>query len=223
MARDRPDLKAYATAVGVPIDEQSGGGTLPGHQGRDHHGVRRQGGAVRLLARRPGGAARAPGRVHRGAPDRRQAGGGAAHGQAGEHRDLRRRLRRARRAGGPGQRGDPQHPGPGGHRRQLRPRPARDDGDPGRGEGRALRPAHLRHRRHRAHGAARQRDRQVPRRRGRVRHHRALPRAVPGQGRGPGERDGLLRGPDHPPVGLRRDRASPRAWRPCTASTPSAW
>ncbi|MBE0566056.1 MAG: efflux RND transporter permease subunit [Krumholzibacteria bacterium] len=26
------DLKAYATAVGVPIDNQSGGGTLPGHQ-----------------------------------------------------------------------------------------------------------------------------------------------------------------------------------------------
>ena len=28
------DLKAYVTAVGVPIDAQAGGGTLPGHQGR---------------------------------------------------------------------------------------------------------------------------------------------------------------------------------------------
>ena len=28
-----PDLKTYATSVGTPIDNQSGGGTLPSHQG----------------------------------------------------------------------------------------------------------------------------------------------------------------------------------------------
>ncbi len=73
------DLKAYATAVGVPIDAQGGGGTAAQPPGPDHHGVRGQGGP------RPGSSrdeleelrGRLAG-LHRRAPDRREDGGGPA-------------------------------------------------------------------------------------------------------------------------------------------------
>ena len=50
---------------------------------------------------------------------------------------------------------------------------------PGRRQGRPLRPADLRHRRHHPHGPARRRNGQVPGGRGRIRHRRPLPAAFP--------------------------------------------
>ena len=217
---------AYATSVGTPHDAASGGGSLPVAPGLDHARVRRPWrSARRVLAAGPRGPAR---RGWRASPARSLTVDKMEEGPptgkpvnieiSGDDFDVLGELaaqvqERIRGVDGPGR-----------HRRQLRPRPARDAGPAGRGEGRALRPADLRHRRHGAHRPARRRDGQVPRRRGRVRHHRAaISSRSAGRSRTCENATVFYEGTEHPAVRLRPDRVRARAWPPSTASTPGAW